>query len=62
MPEKPKPVSTPPPNTAATLYVKTGSPSQTRVEDVDRLIGDPRKGVGVAATDHPPKSGIFGKS
>src|SRR3954465_1191506 len=42
------------------VHVKAGEGSKVRVEDASRLIGDPRKGVGVPAAGHSPASGGFG--
>jgi hypothetical protein len=62
MAKEPTQASTPPPtpNTTTTIYVKAARATEVRLESIDRLLGDPRKGVGVAAIGHPPKSGILG--
>jgi hypothetical protein len=59
----PTPTATPPPAKMpdqGTVHVKAVRSADVKLEDVSRLIGDLKKGVGVAVTSHPPKSGIFG--
>ena len=61
MPTEPKQTTPPAPQETGTVHIKTATSGQIHLEDVNRLIGDTRKSVGVAATGHPPTSGIFGQ-
>jgi hypothetical protein len=60
MATEPKQTAPPAPRETGTVHIKAAQSAQIKLEDLNCLLGDPRKGVGVAATGHPPTSGIFG--
>jgi hypothetical protein len=61
MPNSPNDKASSPSTPAATgsVHVKVTQAADVRLEDIHRLIGDPRKGVGVAATETSSATGIF---